>query len=155
MFLHSGSKYQPYRLWRPTTVQFDTWIDLLLNGLKAGTKPLPLVATDKNNYRIHKWDAIAVYRIFRDPWERRIPAVKPEFKDVVDPETYFRGDPGDDHPPEVCEFTEAPPWIFERGGHKGRPLGVKVIGPLGPPGRKSRREMLEFEAQLSAPGPST
>lgn len=36
------------------------------------------MATDNNLHRYDPWDAIARHHVFRDPWERKFPAVKPE-----------------------------------------------------------------------------
>ncbi|KFA60444.1 hypothetical protein S40285_08269 [Stachybotrys chlorohalonatus IBT 40285] len=57
-------------------------VDFLLGKTSLDEFSLPLAATDENRYRLDPWDAIALYHVFRDPWERRIPLQKPAERDV-------------------------------------------------------------------------
>jgi hypothetical protein len=47
-----------------------------------------MFATDANLHRYDPWDAMAWHNIFRDPWERRIPDIKPEELDVCSTSDY-------------------------------------------------------------------
>ncbi|KAH8198083.1 hypothetical protein TruAng_007755 [Truncatella angustata] len=77
-FLHTGRQgaNQTIRVWRPTDSQLADLM-LFLTSDPAGNSdcPLPLMATS-TNYRVDDWDAMAIYGIFRDRWERKLPQEK-------------------------------------------------------------------------------
>lgn len=123
-------------------------VDYLLSGTSPDTFSLPLSATDLNSCRFNPWDAIALHRIFRDPWERRIPLDRPPEKDVrstgdyPELESWFESI---STTAETCQATtfRAPKhkpgpqaversWIYEHAGHAGVPLGSRQIWK-GPP----------------------
>lgn len=87
----------------------DTQLNMLVDFLSSGTPPdgfsLPLQETDQNVYRYDPWDAIACYRTFRDPWERRVPLEKPPERDVVSVGDY----------PERAGFVAAVMEVAETG----------------------------------------
>jgi hypothetical protein len=152
MFLHPCRDGETFRIWR----LHDTQLNMLVEYLSSGTPPddfsLPLLATDQNIYRYDPWDAMAYYRTFRDPWERRIPLERPPERDVVSVGDY----------PERAGFVaaimetaetrrttswEQPSnwypqpadrlWIYRHGGHMGHPLRSQHLAPTGPPRSRS------------------
>lgn len=139
-------------------------MDYLLSGNSPETFSLPLSATDENLCRFDRWDAIALHRIFRDPWERRIPLDRPPDRDVRCIGDYpelggwfesisTTAETGQVTTWSVPKHTPGPPavdqsWIYEHGGHAGYPLGGRKIwkGPPREPspsdlGRRNRRNV--------------
>lgn len=123
-------------------------MDFLLSGTSPDTFSLPLSATDQNMCRFDHWDAIALHRIFRDPWERRIPLNRPPEKDVRSTGDYpelqawmesifTTAETGQVTTCPVPKHKPGPPavdqsWIYEHGGCAGIPLGSRQIWK-GPP----------------------
>jgi hypothetical protein len=122
-------------------MQLDSLVDHLLKATDVNAFSLPLRATDENTCRFDHWDAIALHRIFRDPWERRIPLEKPPEKDVQSTGDYpeleawldavsTAADTGRTTTVLVPQFDPGPStvdqsWIYEHGGHAGIPLGYR------------------------------
>lgn len=83
VFLHTGRQGddETVRVWKLTDGQLAELIQFLtsdsLDNSNIPNCPLPLRAT-RTNYRVDDWDAMAIHRIFRDPWERKIPEEKDE-----------------------------------------------------------------------------
>ncbi|KAI0124080.1 hypothetical protein BJ170DRAFT_735807 [Xylariales sp. AK1849] len=84
VYFHAGRDGETFRVWRPLEDQFNPMLDFLLseNIPELEATPFPMFATDLNRYRYDPCDAMAVHHIFRDSWERRNLAIKPEERDV-------------------------------------------------------------------------
>ena len=85
VYLHPGRKRTTMRIWILLDRQLDALTAFLLaDPPPLATSPLPILAGDSNHPRYDDWDAIARLHIFRDPWERVVPEVKPDNgRDVV------------------------------------------------------------------------
>ncbi|AEO67481.1 uncharacterized protein THITE_2116365 [Thermothielavioides terrestris NRRL 8126] len=83
IYFHSGRRRTTFRVWRLQDTQFDQMVDFLLSEDGSAPSPFPLLASSENRHRHDPWDAIVLHRVFRDPWERKVPPTKPEERDVV------------------------------------------------------------------------
>ncbi|KAK0392278.1 hypothetical protein NLU13_1774 [Sarocladium strictum] len=148
IFFDSGRDGETFRVWSLLDTQLDMLVDYLLRGTSPDTFSLPLRATDQNICRFDPWDAIALHRIFRDPWERRIPLNRPPERDVRSTGDYPELEGWLDSISSTAETGQVttcprpthksgPPavdrsWIYEHGGHAGIPLGGRQTWK-GPP----------------------
>ncbi|KAK4247303.1 hypothetical protein C7999DRAFT_32280 [Corynascus novoguineensis] len=82
IYFHSARADYTPRVWRLLDSQFNDLTEFLLSEQPSAT-PLPILPSDENEPRYNSWDAMAVYGIFRDPWERAIPSERPETRDVA------------------------------------------------------------------------
>ncbi|KAL2272324.1 hypothetical protein FJTKL_06951 [Diaporthe vaccinii] len=77
IYLHGGHKKAPLTLFPPTSEQFDSLAQYLLQGQSAATPcPLPIHASCLNGYRYHPDDAMSRFNIFRDRYERKEPPTR-------------------------------------------------------------------------------
>ena len=65
------------RLWRPLEHELDNLVDWFESETPLMKPPFPMFVTDDSSDQYDPWDAMAIYGIYRDPWERRIPVNKP------------------------------------------------------------------------------
>ncbi|KAK4244759.1 hypothetical protein C7999DRAFT_17031 [Corynascus novoguineensis] len=82
IYIHSAREDYTPRVSRLLESQFNDLIEFLLSEQPSAT-PLPILPSEANEPRYDSWDAMAVHRIFRDPWERTIPSERPESRDVA------------------------------------------------------------------------
>ncbi|KAK5655519.1 hypothetical protein OQA88_5790 [Cercophora sp. LCS_1] len=68
VYLHSNREGVTYRIYKLLDSQVDALLDFLLGS--SNTNPLPIRGDEKNRDRIDPVDAIEVFRVFRDEWER-------------------------------------------------------------------------------------
>jgi hypothetical protein len=78
IYFHSGRAETTCRVWRLLPAQFDDLVGFLLSEDSSRPAPFPILASNANRHRHDAWDAIALHHIFRDPWERKYPAMKPD-----------------------------------------------------------------------------
>ncbi|KAK7425893.1 hypothetical protein QQZ08_007607 [Neonectria magnoliae] len=77
MWIYGSDMFDPKTLYPPTEQQFDALVDFLLAGPDKAACPLPIHGTPFNRPRWDPDDALARFHIFRDKWERKIPAAPP------------------------------------------------------------------------------
>ncbi|KAH8758879.1 hypothetical protein F5883DRAFT_565166 [Diaporthe sp. PMI_573] len=75
MYLHAGHQQSPLTLFPPTSDQFKSLVQFLLQP-GSGPCPLPIEASRLNGYRYHPDDAISRFNIFRDRYERKEPPIR-------------------------------------------------------------------------------
>ncbi|KFA56062.1 hypothetical protein S40293_00044 [Stachybotrys chartarum IBT 40293] len=173
VFFHSERDKETFRVWCLLESQLAALADFLLGKTPLDGFSLPLSATDDNRYRLDPWDAIALYHVFCDPWERRIPLQKPAERDVRSVGDYPELQTWFDKIEETIQKAEilqevvvdlddsanlssgegqstvpAKPdrlWIYRQGGHLGEPLGSRKLQWIGPPKDDGRAEVLPHE----------
>ncbi|KAH7121478.1 hypothetical protein EDB81DRAFT_766293 [Dactylonectria macrodidyma] len=74
MWIYGSDIFDPKTIYPPTEEQFDALVDFLLGGPNNTACPLPIQGTRLNRPRWDPDHAIARFHIFRDKWERKIPA---------------------------------------------------------------------------------
>jgi hypothetical protein len=77
IYFHSGRKDTIFRVWRLLDSQVESISQFLLSEHGTLPSPFPMFATDDNLHPHDPWYAIARHHIYRDPWERKVPPVKP------------------------------------------------------------------------------
>ncbi|KAI0472892.1 hypothetical protein GGR56DRAFT_652352 [Xylariaceae sp. FL0804] len=130
VYIHSG-RFEPgqrtVRVMRISKKQLDDFVEYLgAEDAHSAVCPLPWRAS-RENWRTDAWDALAIHHIFRDPWERKLPAEKnysgiryntwdyPETEALHEAVSYgpaydmevFRRDPDDPDAPVRVTFTES------------------------------------------------
>ncbi|KAF5670125.1 hypothetical protein FCIRC_9033 [Fusarium circinatum] len=76
IYFHGCRRKGPRTIYPPTDQQFEQMIQFLLDETEnhdtASANPFPILATPQNRWRWDPWDAMALYNIYRDRFERKI-----------------------------------------------------------------------------------
>ncbi|OAA47844.1 hypothetical protein NOR_02334 [Metarhizium rileyi] len=76
VYLHSNRREWTVRVWRLLESQLDKVLVFLKDSNASTESPFPLYADENNRHRYDSFDAMAWYDVYRDPWERVLPAEK-------------------------------------------------------------------------------
>ncbi|KAK3983863.1 hypothetical protein QBC44DRAFT_302410 [Cladorrhinum sp. PSN332] len=78
VYFFSGRSNTTVRVWKFLDSQFEDLVTYLQSEPGSQPSPFPILASNRNRHRFDDWDTIARHHIFRDPWERKVPATKPD-----------------------------------------------------------------------------
>lgn len=87
-YFHSGRDSATFRIWQLLDEQKDNLVEFWLRCPTSDNKvdcPLPILPSNRNTRRIDIRDAIPVYKVYRDLWERRPPKPLLRMQQLAEP----------------------------------------------------------------------